>query len=181
MPTARSSFRLPLNNVGFWHRYTIDSPGSGSIFIDNVFLRPLPDPGSAGWNEVVPFGAQRRYSLLAPPANWFQPASTMIMLRQGQGKIWGRERTAEYPNCSSPDFSPADYFRKTFALSGTNLEEFLLSATCTQSQNGPAMQIYLNGPLVPATDIGGGFGPGQRSVFTSTWLRSLDYCNPART
>jgi len=152
---ANRTFTLPagFNNVQFWHRYTIDSPGSGSIFIDNVFLRPLPDPASAGWNDVVPFGAQWRYWLLAPPTNWFAPSFDDSLWPQGQAKF-GAGSGPQNIQTVLPPFLPAYYFRKTFVLSAVNLEEFLLSATCTQSPNGPAMQIYLNGQLVPATDVG---------------------------
>ncbi len=152
------------NNLGFTHRYTINSPGSGSIFIDNVFLRPLPDPAGSQWNEVLPFGAQWRYWMLTAPANWYSPGFDDSLWPQGRAKFGAGGGPQNIQTPLVP-FLPSYYFRKTFTLSGTNLEEFLLSATCTESQNPPSMQIYLNGRLIPATDIGAVSDQGNQVLY----------------
>src|ERR1043166_8596328 len=46
-------------NVQLRHRYTIASPGSGSIYLDDFFFRPLPDANSTNWNVWLPFGSVR--------------------------------------------------------------------------------------------------------------------------
>src|SRR5581483_2620862 len=84
------TFVLPAGfpNLELRHRYTINNPGSGSIYIDNMFLRALPDPNSASWVEVVLFGSKWRYSILQPPpANWFSPAFNDSSWPQGTAKL----------------------------------------------------------------------------------------------
>lgn len=163
---ANRAFILPagFDNLEFWHAYSIASPGSGSIFIDNVFLRPLADPASPQWNEVLPFGAQWRYWMLPAPANWSDPAFDDSLWPQGHAKFGAGGGPQNIQTLLIP-FQPTYYFRKTFVVPGTNLEEFLLSATCTESQNPPSMQIYLNGRLIPATDIGAVSAQGNQVLY----------------
>ncbi len=151
-------------NAQFWQRYSVNSPVSGSMYIDNAFFRPLPPPSSAGWNEVLPFGSQWRYWLLAAPPNWYAPGFNDSLWPQGKAKI-GAGTGPQNINTYVTPFLPAYYFRTTFTLASTNIEEFLLSATCTQNPAGPSMQIYLNGQLVPATDIGAVSAQGNQVLY----------------
>src|SRR5262249_34625469 len=65
-----------------------------------------------------------------------------------------------------PQWQPAYYFRKTFTVTNTNLEEFLLSATCTLNQDGgQSILMYLNGRYVPATDIGAVSDQGNQVLY----------------
>lgn len=141
-------------NLELWQRYSVTTPTSGSIFIDNVFLRPLPNPTNAAWMELVPFGAQWRYFSAPPPSNWYQPTFDDSLWLQGQAKF-GAGGGPQNVKTPLVPLLPSYYFRKTFTVTNTALEEFLLSATCTMNQDGgQSLQIYLNGQLVPATDIG---------------------------
>ncbi len=162
------TFVLPAGfpNLELRHRYTINNPGSGSIYIDNMFLRALPDPNSASWVEVVPFGSKWRYSILQPPpANWFSPAFNDSSWPQGTAKL-GAGSGPQNIVTTLPQWLGAYYFRKTFTLTNTNLEEFLLSVLCTEDQDGPpTLQIYLNGKAVPATDIDPASNQGNQVAY----------------
>ncbi len=138
--------------VDFWHRYTADTPVSGSIYLDNLFFRPLPDPATGGWTEVLPFGSKWRYSFVTPLGDWYSPGYSDASWLQGQAKF-GAGSGPQNIRTFLPPLLPAYYFRANFNLPTTNLGELLLSATCTQNSAGQSMQIYLNGQLVPATDI----------------------------
>jgi hypothetical protein len=52
-----------------------------------------------------------------------------------------------------PQFKSAYYFRKTFVVTNPACEEFLLSATCTDNNAGPSLEMYINGRQIVATDI----------------------------
>ncbi|HEX4645948.1 MAG TPA: hypothetical protein VH598_10095, partial [Verrucomicrobiae bacterium] len=151
---ADRAFILPagFSNMELTHRYTIDSPGSGSVFIDDVFLRRLPAPGNSSWVKILPFGSAWRYFTNAPPANWQTAAFDDSLWPQGKAKLGCGSGPANLVT-PLPPAKPAYYFRSAFNVPATNLEEFLLSATCTDNGAGPSLQIYLNGRAIPATDI----------------------------
>jgi len=151
---ANRTFILPAGfpNLELAHRYSINAPGSGSVFLDNVFLRPLPAPNDPQWVEAVPFGSTWRYATAPPATNWYATDFNDTAWPQGKAKL----------GCGSgptnlvtplPPFQPAYYFRRGFVLANTNVEELLLSANCTDNGNGPSLQIWLNGQPIPATDI----------------------------
>ncbi len=152
---ANRTFILPAGfpNLELRHRYTINAPGSGSIFLDNVFLRPLPDPSGAGWTEIVPFGARWRYSFITPPpSGWYSPGYSDALWLEAPAKFGAGSGPTNIATLI-PGFQPAYYFRRNFTVVNTNLEEFLLSATCTDNGSGPSLEIYLNGRQIPGTDI----------------------------
>lgn len=163
---ANQTFVLPTGfpNLELRHRYTITNTGSGSIFIDNMFLRPLPATNSAAWSEILPFGSVWRYWTLPPPANWYQPTYNDLLWPQGQAKL-GAGSGPQNIKTILPQWQPSYYFRKTFTLANTDVEEFLLSATCTDNRNGQSLQMYLNGQPVPATDIGAVTDQGNQVLY----------------
>ncbi|MDB6016823.1 MAG: Fibronectin type domain protein, partial [Pedosphaera sp.] len=152
---ANRTFILPAGfpNMELSHHFNIANPGSGSIFMDNIFLRPLPAPGSNVWQEVVPFGSFWRYSINPPPANWYATNFDDSTWLGGNAKLGagsGPTNIATQITARKTQY----FFRRQFLIASTNLEEFLLSARCTDNGgNGPSLQMYLNGRLIPATDI----------------------------
>jgi hypothetical protein len=138
--------------VDFWHRYTVNNLVSGSIFLDNLFFRPLPNPAAGEWTEVLQFGSTWKYSFVTPSGNWYSPSYSDALWLQGQAKFGAGSGPQNIQTILLP-LLPAYYFRTTFNIPSTNLGELLLSATCTQNSAGQSMQVYLNGQLVPATDI----------------------------
>lgn len=136
-------------NVELRHRYSIAAPGSGSIFLDNIFFRTIPSPAATNWVTLIPFGSTWRYST-NPPANWFSPGFNDITWPLG---------TAKFGNGSGPtnltthlaQFIPNFYFRRKFLAPTNDLQEFLLSATCTDVN---PLRLFLNGvEIKSAVDV----------------------------
>ncbi len=163
---ANRSFILPTGfpNLELRHRYTITNLGTGSIYIDNMFLRALPAPGNSNWSEVLPFHSKWRYQSVTPPANWYQTTFNDSSWPLGQAKLGAGSGPTNLITIL-PQWQTAYYFRKTFTVASTNLEEFLLSATCTQNQYGQSLLLYLNGRYVPATDIGAVSDQGNQVLY----------------
>ena len=69
------TFQLPAGfpNLEIFHNFRMAAPGSGSVYLDNVFFRRLPDPQSAEWTTLLPFGAYWRYRSEPAPEGWTQP------------------------------------------------------------------------------------------------------------
>jgi len=152
---ANRVFFLPIGfpNLEVRHRFTIASPGSGSIFLDNVFLRPLPMPADARWTRFSPFGSGWRYSITNSGTNWFLPAFDDSRWPQGQAKFGAGVAT----NVATvlPQRQSKYYFRRTFMATNTALQELLLSAICTDDYGGInyPLELYLNGRAIPAAAI----------------------------
>ena len=163
---ANRTFIFPAGfpNVELCHRYTINGPGSGSIFIDNMFFRALPDPNSTAWNEVVPFGSLWRYSVTVPPLGWTLPTVSNLAWIEAPAKFGAGSGPTNITTLI-PGFLPTYYFRRTFTIPNTNFEEFLLSATCTDNGSGPSLEIYLNGRQFPATDINAVSDQGNQTLY----------------
>jgi len=144
---ANRMFIMPTGfpNIELRHRYTIAAPGSGSLFIDNVFFRSLPAPGSTNWTTLIPFRSTWRFSATAPPVDWHQPDFNDLAWPIGQAKFGAGSgpRNIVTPLTLG---QPAYYFRKQFTLNSAP-EEFLLSATCTDAYGGVVypLHIFLNG------------------------------------
>jgi len=146
MPTGFPNIELP-------HRYTIAAPGSGSVFMDNVFFRPLPAPNSTNWVTAIPFGATWRFSITAPAANWFRPEFNDAVWPLGQAKFGAGSGPINIVTALVPG-KPAYYFRKLFVLNSPS-EELLLSATCTDAYGGAVypLRIFLNGTELTTSGI----------------------------
>lgn len=152
---ANRMFIMPAGfpNIELRHRYTIAAPGSGSLFIDNVFFRPLPAPASTNWTALIPFGATWRFSATAPPAEWHQPYFDDLAWPIGQAKF-GAGSGPRNIVTPLPLSRPAYYFRKEFTLN-TAPEELLLSATCTDAYGGVVypLRVFLNGVELKTSGI----------------------------
>jgi hypothetical protein len=145
------TFQLPdgFPNIELWHRYTIAAPGSGSIYLDNVFFRTIPARSATNWTTLVPFSSTWRYLAGTPPTNWadthFNDASWPI----GFAKFGAGSGPTNIVT-RLPQLLPSYYFRGQFAAPSGELEELLLSATCTDVSATAVypLHLYLNGTEV---------------------------------
>ncbi len=139
------TFQLPpgLPNIELRHRYTIAAPGSGSMFLDNVFFRQIPSPAATNWITLIPFGSNWRYST-NPPVNWFSAAFNDSGWPMGPAKF-GNGSAPTNITTRVAQFLPNYFFRLKFIVPTNNLQELLLSGTCTDVT---PLQIYLNGATV---------------------------------
>lgn len=157
---ANRTFVMPAGfpNVELSHWYSVTSPASGSIYLDNIFFRSLPDPASASWTELIPFRSIWRYNTTTPPANWFTPNFNDLTWPLGTAKFGAGTGPANIVT-TLPQRQPVYYFRRSFVLSTLPCEELLLSATCTDAGNPP--DIYLNGIRLNTTAIDVASNPGN--------------------
>ncbi len=100
---------------------------SGSIYLDNIFFRALPDPASASWTELIPFRSTWRYNASTPPGNWFAPDFIDLTWPLGAAKFGAGSGPANIVttsrNASRSIISAAASFSQRFPC-----EELLLSA-----------------------------------------------------
>lgn len=141
-------FNMPAGfyNVQLRHRFTTPAPVSGSVFLDNIFFRPLLAPSDSKWVEWLPFGSRWRYLSSTPPANWFATDFADSAWPEAPAKF-GQGTGPQKIVTAVPGKQPAYYFRRTFTVGTGAFEEFLLSATCTDDSGGIVypMRIWLNG------------------------------------
>lgn len=142
------TFKLPLGfpNIELGHSYSIAAPGSGSVYIDNVFFRPIPAPTAANWTICVPFGSSWRYFTNAPPPNWYASGFDDSAWPVGTAKFGAGTGPTNIVT-RVPQYCPAYYFRKQFVLASADVEELLLSATCTDDSGSAPypIRVFLNG------------------------------------
>lgn len=147
------TFQLPAGfpNIELRHRYSITGAGSGSIYLDDVFFRQIPNPGATSWSTIVPFGAVWRYMTNPPPANWFSARFDDRSWPLGRAKFGAGSGPTNIVT-RLPQLLPNFYFRRQFTLASTNIEELLLSATCTDVSVATIypLGLFLNGIGIPA-------------------------------
>lgn len=148
------TFQLPAGfpNVELRHRYSIAAPGSGSVYLDDVFFRQIPAPSATNWNTLIAFGSTWRYFTNSAPTNWFatnynDSAWPVAPAKFGNGSGPNNIVTL------LPQLRPAYYFRKQFTANSAAIEELLLSATCTDVSVSAIypLRIFFNGTEVKAT------------------------------
>jgi hypothetical protein len=157
---ANRTFVMPAGfpNVELSHWYSVTAPASGSIYLDNVFFRALPDPAATNWTELIPFHSTWRYNPNTPPVNWFTTAFNDTAWPIGTAKFGAGSGPANIIT-TLPQRQPVYYFRRSFVLSSLPCEELLLSATCTDGGYPP--DIYLNGTRLITTGIDVASSPGN--------------------
>jgi hypothetical protein len=149
-------------NVEMAHRYSVNSPANGSIYLDNLFFRALPSPGSTNWAELIPFHATWRYATNTPPANWFATNFDDSTWLSGLAKF-GAGTGPTNLTTILPQRKAAYYFRRNFVLPSQPCEELLLSAICTDAGMPPG--IYLNGVKLPTSGIEVASNPGNKTEY----------------
>ncbi|MGZ8938854.1 MAG: hypothetical protein ACXW32_06545, partial [Limisphaerales bacterium] len=148
-------------NIQLRHRFKTTSPVTGSLFIDNVFFRPLPQPDTALWEHWITFGSGWRYFSSPPPADWFQPNFDDSSWPEAPAKF-GEGGGPQNIVTALPKYLPAYYFRKTFTAA-PGPREFLLAALCTDdyaSKTYP-LRIWLNGTELGTSGIDAVSGEGN--------------------
>ena len=148
------TFQLPagIPNLELAHNYTIRGQGSGSIYLDNVFFRPIPNPGATNWTVWVPFASTWRFSTATPPTNWFAADFDDASWPVGAAKF-GAGGGPTNVVTALPQMLPAYYFRKKFNVASTDCEELLLCATCTDNCAGTLcpLRLFINGTEIEST------------------------------
>lgn len=156
-------FQMPagIPNVELAHNYTVSAPVSGSIYIDNVFFRQIPNPSAASWTVWIPFGSTWRYFASTPPANWFATTFNDASWPVGTAKFGTGGGPTNVVTRLTP-FLSAYYFRKKFDVASTAFEELLLSATCTDIYAGTIrpLGVFINGTEI-RSNIETVSGPGN--------------------
>ncbi|PWU15125.1 MAG: hypothetical protein C5B50_15870 [Verrucomicrobia bacterium] len=145
------TFQLPAGfpNIEIWHRYNMNGTGtgSGSIYLDNVFFRRIPPPTATNWTSLISFGSYWGYFTNSPPTNWFTSTFTDTNWLLGKAKLGnGSGPTGIVTRVTQ--FLPNYYFRSHFNVANTNIEELLLSATCTDVN---PLRIWINGTEIKTT------------------------------
>src|SRR6185295_820793 len=106
----------------------------------------IPAPNAANWITCVPFGSTWRFSSTTPPTNWFASGFNDLTWPMGLAKFGAGSGPTNIIT-RLPQILANYYFRKTFTLASTNVEELLLSATCTDLYAGVLcpLRVFLNG------------------------------------
>jgi hypothetical protein len=164
---ANRVFILPAGfpNLELRHRYIIAAAGSGSVYLDNVFLRPLPSLSGTNWTSLVSYGSVWRYATNAP-ATWAAVGFEDAGWPQGTAKF-GTGSGPTNVVTRLPQRSPQYFFRRTFRLNSLDWEELLLLATCTDSYGGLVypLRVFLNGQEIPSTGIEAVTGQGNEERY----------------
>jgi hypothetical protein len=149
-------------NVELRHRFTVSGSGSGSVFLDNIFFRPLPAPTDTRWQEWIGFGSRWRYLASSAPMDWFSENFDDASWPEAVAKF-GQGTGPQNIVTAVPKNQPAYYFRKKFVVPVGNYEELLLSGFCTDDYGGTVypMRIWFNGAEVPAGGIEAVSGEGN--------------------
>jgi hypothetical protein len=146
------TFQLPpgFPNVELRHRFSMAGVGSGSIYLDNIFFRQIADPASSDWTTLVPFGSWWKYATTQPPLNWFRTDFDDGGWLRAQAKFGAGSGPTNVVT-RLPQWLPSYFFRTQFTLSSTNIEELLLSASCTDVSvtNICPLQVFVNGNAIP--------------------------------
>jgi hypothetical protein len=157
-------FQMPAGfyNVQLRHRFTTAGAGSGSVFLDDIFFRPLPAANDPRWVQWLGFGSRWRYLSATPPVNWFASDFNDTAWAEAPAKF-GQGTGPQGIVTAVPKNKPAHYFRRTFVAGQGSFEEFLLSAYCTDDYGGTVypMRIWLNGTEVVSGGIEAVSGEGN--------------------
>jgi hypothetical protein len=142
------TFQLPSGfpNVEIRHRYSIAAPGTGSVFLDNIFFRQIPAPSAPVWDTLVGFSSSWQYCTNTPPASWYASDFNDSAWPVGRAKFGAGSGPTNIVT-RLPQLLPAYYFRKQFIVDSAQFEELLLAATCTDVSVSTIypLRVFLNG------------------------------------
>jgi len=169
---ANRVFQMPAGfpNIELRHRYTINSPGTGTFNIDDVFFREIPAPTSTSWESWIPLRSSWKFFDLnagsAPPSNWYALAFNDAAWPTGTAKF-GTGGGPTGVTTPLPPAKPKYYFRKQFNVAGDAYQDLLLEATCTDDYAGTVypLEIYLNGTRLETTGIAAVTGTGNATLY----------------
>jgi hypothetical protein len=148
-------------NVQLRHRFTTEGRASGSVFLDDVFFRPLPHPEGGLWQHWIALGSDWRYLVGVAPANWFSENFNDELWLEGRAKF-GEGGGPKDIVTAVTKYLPAYFFRKTFVATA-GAREMILAATCTDDYAGKTypMRIWLNGTELATSGIDAVSGEGN--------------------
>ncbi|HTL54359.1 MAG TPA: hypothetical protein VL361_01715 [Candidatus Limnocylindrales bacterium] len=142
------TFQLPngFPNLEIRHRYSIAAPGTGSVFLDNVFFREIPAPSSSTWATLIGFGSSWRYFTNTPVAGWYASDFNDSTWSIGRAKFGAGSGPTNVAT-PLPQLLPAYFFRKQFVTESVEFDELLLAATCTDVSVSAIypLRVFLNG------------------------------------
>ena len=148
------TFQMPAGfpNIELAHAFSTAAQASGSIFLDNIFFRQIPAPGATNWTSVVPFGSNWRYFTNTPPPNWFVPSFDDSIWRTGNAKFGAGSGPTNVVTRLA-QLRPAYYFRKTFFVYTTAIEELLLACNCTDDSGSVLypIRLFINGAEIKSS------------------------------
>jgi hypothetical protein len=159
-------FEMPAGfpNAELRHRFSAAQPVSGSVFLDDIFFRPLPAWNQGVWQEIFPFGSRWRLLSSTAPAGWFQPGFNDSGWTEAPAKF-GSGTGPHNIVTQVPAKRPVYYFRRSFILNNSpaGAKELLLAATCTDDSGGQTypFDLYLNGNLLPTPGVEAVSGEGN--------------------
>jgi hypothetical protein len=144
-------FEMPSGfpNVELRHRVRTDAPASGSVFLDDVFFRPLPPQTEGYWTQWISFGSAWRYLTTTPPADWYNLGFNDSGWPLGTAKF-GQGGGPLNIVTVLPKNQLAYYFRREF-YAPPGAQELILAATCTDDYGGKTypMRVWINGVEIP--------------------------------
>jgi hypothetical protein len=156
-------FEMPpgFPNVELRHRFATDGPASGSVFLDDLFFRPLPAANDPRWTHWISFGSTWRYLASTAPARWAAASFNDHDWPLGAAKF-GQGSGPQNIVTPLPKNQPAYYFRREFFASA-GPDELLLAATCTDDYGGQMypLRLWINGAEIPAGGIESVTGEGN--------------------
>jgi hypothetical protein len=153
-------------NIELRHRYTTEEPGTGSLFIDNVFFRELPPPDDSRWQKLIPLGSTWKYLAATPPPSWMAIEFDDRDWPEAPAKFGGGTGPKNV-STPLPIRQPEYYFRRTFTVPDGPLDELLLGATATDHHNGKSypLTVYINGVELVSSGIDVVSGDGNTKRF----------------
>jgi hypothetical protein len=153
---ANRTFTMPhgFPNIELRHRYTVAAPVSGSVYLDNLFFRPLPAPSATNWIRWIALGSTWKFFTDPPPPNWPDPNFDDSQWPTGVAKFGAGSGPRKVATLLPQGKSPY-YFRKTFVAHTSQIEELLLTATCTDAYGGVNYlpRLFLNGTEIITTGM----------------------------
>jgi outer membrane protein assembly factor BamB len=160
-------FTLPegFPNLEVRHRFSIDAPGSGRVYLDDVFLRELPPLDSHVWQEWIGFGSDWNYHVGLRDDEWWRNGFDDAAWRRGKAKF-GAGSAVKNVATAVPGFQPAYLFRRTFHVPSGRFREFILAATATDNFGGKVhpLRVFLNGRELVTSGIEAVSGEGNKVI-----------------
>ncbi len=145
------TFQLPAGfpNIELRHRYTVASPASGSVFLDSLFFRQIPSPSATNWTSLIRFGSKWHYWTNTAPGSWDSASFDDRGWPLANAKFGAGSGPTNVVT-RLPQLLSHYYFRTRFNLTSTNIEELLLSATCTDASLTAIypLRLFVNGQEV---------------------------------
>ncbi|GEM_PF-1418917 len=153
-------------NVELRHRFEVGGRVSGSIYLDNIFFRPLPPVDSPVWQRWLSFGSNWRFQSTEPPHDWTRSGFDDSTWPEGKAKFGAGSGPVNIAT-QLPQFRSGYYFRGAFTVPPGSVSDLLLGATCTDDFGGKVypLEIFLNGIELQTSGINAVSGDGNAAIY----------------